>query len=314
MLPYIREIQLAEYDQCLSLWLTCFPHLTPSHFARFLRGKTPGNLLRGVFLGDQLISAVQIIPRALVRPHASCLSAYVTNVATLPQYRRQGFAIRCLQDALQVMEQEGYSFSRLLATGQGPYARLGWLPDPLPILKGRLPAVLPALLPGYRLRAVTAEDLPAIVQIYMGFNRDRPLSVVRSWEYWNDWLYTPDHGFLGSTVVCLRNDKIVGYVQFILNAALRHCVTEIGAGDSDSEALTALLWGVADLIRQDGGATIRLAVPADANLRTAIETLFEDVQAFGLLPWMVHPLSTSCVVTDFADSPLPAYTWLSDAL
>ncbi len=100
----------------------------PGYFERYYEGDPfyqPGDTL-GAWDDDNLVSAVHLCRRPVVWEGGSLLCGGIANVATLPEFRRQGLSRRLLAEVVAKMEQENFDFS-LLGTGvPDHYAALGW--------------------------------------------------------------------------------------------------------------------------------------------------------------------------------------------
>lgn len=314
----VRAVRPDEYGQCLALWQACFGHISDPVFARFVQAPSAARFLLGGFIASRLVSTVQVIPRCLQTPPTTVRSGYVTNVCSHPDFRRQGLATQCLRHALEVMQAEGLQITRLIATGPAPYAKLGWQASPLPLLQGVIPEHLPTLSPGYHVRPATPEELPQIAALYTAYNQERPLTVQRPLAYWQQWLCTPQPGYLCPTLVCLDGTHLVGYAQVFHHSVWGHLLAEIAARDNDPQILTALLAHSALWVRQSSSTRrLRLAVPVEAPIVMAVQAVLADVQCWATLPWMYRDLQGLGARGDFARTPHnghAAHTWWFDGM
>ncbi len=311
-----RAIRPSEYDQCFTLWQTCFAHITADAFARFVQTPQALCYLLGGFAAGRLVSTTQIIPQCLQEPAAPLWSGYITNVCSHPDFRRQGLATGCLQQALEIMHTDGLQITRLIATEPALYTKLGWVASPLPLLQGTIPTHLPALSPLYRVRPAQATELPQIAALYARYNQERPLAVSRPLAYWQHWMCAADGSYLYPTMVCLSGTHLVGYIQVCRHPVWEYLVTEIAARDNDPQVLSALLAsGVRWVQRSAPAALLRLAVPVEEPILKAIQTVLTNVECWATLPWMYRELQGSGVNGNFARSLYKGYaahTWWFD--
>jgi predicted acetyltransferase len=123
----------------------------------------------------------------------------VAGVATLPEYRRRGFAAELLRQSLQSLHQEGAPLAILQAFNHEFYRKLGWETVGA-IAHARL---TPKQLPRYRgeaLRRAGVADHPAVMRLHEQCCPRRTGSLLRDerrWEYlfWNLpnlWVYDAD--------------------------------------------------------------------------------------------------------------------------
>lgn len=314
----LRVVRPEEYGQCLALWQTCFTHISEPIFKRFVQEPSASRFLFGGFISGRLVSTVQVIPRCLQEPPTFARSGYVTNVCSHPDFRRQGLATLCLRHALDVMEAEGLQITRLIATGPGPYAKLGWQGSPLPLLQGTVPPDIQLPAAKYQARMARTEELPQIAALYAQCNHERPLTVQRPLTYWQQWLSSPQDGYLCPTIVCLDGGHLAGYAQVFRHTVWEYLLAEIAACDNDPQVLTDLLCGVSRWVRQSSSTMLlRLAVPVEAPMLTAIQRVLTDVQCWATLPWMYRTLQDSKVSGDFTrpqNNGRSAHTWWFDGL
>ncbi len=127
MQSVFRPIEADEQSDALDLWHTVFD-VSRDYFARYYAADPwyqPGDSV-GAWVGGRLVSAVHLCRRPLAWNGAALLCGGIANVATLPEYRKNGLSRRLLSLAIERMESGGFAFS-LLGTGvPDHYARLGW--------------------------------------------------------------------------------------------------------------------------------------------------------------------------------------------
>ena len=127
MLTAPRPLTYSEQGAALHLWQSVF-ETSPGYFERYFTVDAQYQLgdTLGIWHGDLLVSAVHLCRRPAVWGDTSLLCGGIANVATLPNYRKQGLSRQILREIIAKMEREGFDYS-LLGTGtHGHYAALGW--------------------------------------------------------------------------------------------------------------------------------------------------------------------------------------------
>lgn len=127
MLSSPRPLTSTEQGAALHLWQSVF-ETPPGFFERYFEADSHFQLgdTLGIWDGDLLVSAVHLCRRSAAWGGATLLCGGIANVATLPDYRKQGLSRQILREMIAKMEREGFAFS-LLGTGtHGHYAALGW--------------------------------------------------------------------------------------------------------------------------------------------------------------------------------------------
>jgi predicted acetyltransferase len=122
-----RTVQPSEYPQALDLWDIAF---TPerAYFERYFQVDPwyqQGDCF-GAFEGDRLVSAVHVCRRPVEWAGRTLWCGAIANVATHPDFRRQGLSRDLLRLAIELMEREGMAFSMLFTGSFGHYGALGW--------------------------------------------------------------------------------------------------------------------------------------------------------------------------------------------
>lgn len=146
--------------------------------------------------GRTLVSVATAIPLQILLNGRAVACYGVAGVATLPEYRRRGFANHLLQQMLRALYAERAPLAILQAFNHDFYRKLGWETVSV-IAHARLE---PKQLPRYEttpLRRATPADAAAVQALYERHRTPRAGSLVRDerrWEYlfWNLpnlWLY-----------------------------------------------------------------------------------------------------------------------------
>ncbi|MFQ6085969.1 MAG: enhanced intracellular survival protein Eis [Candidatus Bathyarchaeia archaeon] len=141
-----------------------------------------------LFSAGKLVSCLQIFPKPVRIGNRSIMMGGVGNVATLPRYRRRGYATMALKRAIQLMRERGYGLSVLFTGMPDFYRRLKWeVASPhyeYSIATTELCDEVPHVPDEFSPQTMRDEDLPAVLRAYETTNRGRTLSVVRSLECW----------------------------------------------------------------------------------------------------------------------------------
>lgn len=122
-----RSVRPNEYLQALDLWDVAF---TPgrAYFRRYFQVDPwyrEGDCF-GAFEGDLLVSAVHVCRRPVEWAGRTLWCGAIANVATHPDFRRQGLSRDLLRLAIRLMERDRMDFSMLFTGSFGHYGALGW--------------------------------------------------------------------------------------------------------------------------------------------------------------------------------------------
>ncbi|CAF0892818.1 unnamed protein product [Rotaria sordida] len=128
-----RPIEKDEQDKALNLWYSVFETHNPGCFERDFNSEAAPTYQYGDTIGawydGQLVSAVHI-RRFILQSRddgIKYLCGGISNVATLQNYRNQGFSRHLLRLAIKRMEQNEEFGLSILGTGQyNHYSVLGW--------------------------------------------------------------------------------------------------------------------------------------------------------------------------------------------
>lgn len=209
-----RAIRITELDECLDLWDRAFAHTPREYFEPYFYNDPcyKPEYTRVCSVDGKLVSAVQICERRIRVGNVSLLMGGIGNVGTDPDFRGQGHSTQLLRDSIEAMKVAGLDFS-VLYTGINPfYERLGWCEIPSRFYTGRLKESLDDTQSD-RLRPCNwDEDVDAIISIYDDFNKSRSGTVIRSREYWMQWVKARS-GNGSSFLIADGEDGISGYIQ-----------------------------------------------------------------------------------------------------
>lgn len=260
MTPQFRALEPHEQPACLQLWTQVFSP-GADYFVRYFEEPLwKPEYTRVCEVDGRLVSAVQIVRRAVRLNGQAVPMAGIANVATLPEYRGRGFSTQLMRDAQRVMDAEDFLFGLLFTGIHDFYARLGWERVPFPLWSA---TPQPLALDGWRFRTAEPDDLPRVQVWYAQSYADHPLSVVRDDAYWRIWTRWDDPNWRRAFYIAEDSLTARGYVVLethhrTLPDGTRRVSTisvqEVGAAPNDTEAFQKLI-----------GFAIQMAVSAEAE-------------------------------------------------
>ena len=181
----IRPVLSADYDDVLELWDTAFKP-QPTYFVRYFDGSDPwyreGDCL-GAWIDGRLASAVHICRRPLEWRGGLAWCGAIANVATHPDFRRQGLSRELLHAATRWMDAQELAFSLLFSSQHAHYEPLGWQRVPVPRVTVTL---APDLAPPGLLYEPLVREADAVV--LHAEAPHRPLHLARPLPYWEGWV------------------------------------------------------------------------------------------------------------------------------
>ena len=204
--------------------------------------------------------------------------AGIAGVATLPQYRRQGYASRLLNSTVEVLRLRGVPLAGLFPYQSDYYRRLGWETAGNLCRYVTTPACLPAY--GEAEQALTAEtsDFEAIASLYAQTLGSHCLSAVRDAPRWQ---YARDR--VQAKKVYSYGGKLEGYLFYDVQPG----TIRLGSTEADTPPTIRILEMVALTSRA------RYALLGYLSRQTQIgrieyEANWEGLRAAGLLdvPWI----------------------------
>ena len=297
-----RAVREEERDECVRLWCTVWQGDNEDYFRRYFYGDVewlPYYTQVAVVEG-KIVSAVQICKRMVGCGDFQLTMGGIANVATLPEYRGQGYNTECLKRAITVMEADAMDFSLLFTGINDYYARLGYATWPR---KGLLGTVREDFIPRptvYTVRPARGEDLPAVYSLYNVANRQRPIAVQRSEAYWRDWIgLSPAKDPTDMLVAVDANGVVRGYVRYgVFRSAIPYSadevkvrVTEFGVEThhppAELELIIALLDGITAFFLEQGTRKVRLDIAVDTLIQWTLDAVLELQE---------HPISNSGMV------------------
>lgn len=264
-----------------------------------------------------LLSAVAYWLRELCGPnHTVCRTGHLWGVATRPEARRQGHARRLLELASDAMQREGCQWSILFARDEARdlYLHAGWQSLPNSYRAGVLLAEHEPVNSAYVIQRIDSSNPSQIwtqlATIYAEYNTQRPLTVVRTREYWHgyaawmltDWIKHHRAVILVATPATSISEwcgyVVVHYYDFayahrVFGSPSWFFISEIGVRTNEPQAASALLNGVAAEALRQGMGYGQMALPRDLLLDVTLKGLFgetlEEHQEMGAM--MVRTLT-----------------------
>jgi predicted N-acetyltransferase YhbS len=291
----VRAIREDEIGPCLDLWKRVWHENRPGFFERYIFGDPDYQLeyTRVAILDGGIVSAVQIVRRTISFGDTHLTMGGIANVATDQEYRGNGYAHECLQQAIQVMEADAMDFSLLFTGRPNFYSRCGYEA----VAGGRLIGELrpEPLHPFTRMvvRPYEDRDDASIHLIHIAFNRERPLAVRRSAPYWRDWIawwrgQAPALPGARATVA-EHEGVVVGYCLYTIDEDHgRVRVRELGVRSGAEMAIEALLEEAADAARAHHIPSMCLPLYEDPTVEEVSDRLFVNKQVETMQSGMIR--------------------------
>lgn len=275
-----RAIQPHEFEDCLDLWSTVFVHTGRDYFVPYLHGDPYYNpeLTRVCVVDGKIVSALQICRREVRIGNNALTMGGIANVATHPEYRGRGYASQLLLDSLMIMPTHSIDFSMLFTGIQPFYERAGWCSLPMKRFTGELRQDLPAEeSTHYSFRTADWKyDVVKLLPVYEEFNQQRPLTVVRTVDYWKGYS-VPRFGAPKSTIIAETSGYVAGYLYFQLDG--ENCwLHEIGFLRSEAECARALILNAAAQASTAGVRRLWSNLPSESVIMDALHSVVTSVE------------------------------------
>jgi predicted acetyltransferase len=155
--------------------------------------------------GEEIVSSVQILPRAMWVQNRKVPFGGIGNVGTDPRARRAGFAAQLMDDALARMRERGYPISVLTTDINRYYEKFGYRTVVREVL------TFSEIRPGGPARPFDrARDLKDVMRIYDQYNAGSIGPEVRDEAYWCAQLE-----FLGEETFLVAEEagRLIGYLR-----------------------------------------------------------------------------------------------------
>ncbi|HLK61295.1 MAG TPA: GNAT family N-acetyltransferase [Chthonomonadaceae bacterium] len=310
-----RDLAEAEREACLDLWCTVWPgENSRAYFRRYFYGDVEWlpYYTQVAAVDGKLVSAVQICKRTVACGEFQLTMGGIANVATLPEFRGQGYNTECLKRAIAVMEADAMDFSLLFTGIQDYYARLGYEVLPRRQISGTIRAEYTPRPSAYTVRPATEADLPSIHAVYEAYNAHRPIAVQRSGAYWRDWLRIAPGSVPNTLLVATKSDgQAYGYVQTgVFNSAAPYSADEVGlrvielgmrvqGPGVEQEVTQALLEALGERMIASGMRRMRLDIALEQAVLDALDPILEDRQEHFARSGMVRLLHRENLLKSF---------------
>ncbi len=273
-----RAIRANELNECLDLWGNVFT-VGRDYFVPYFHGDPwfRRAYTRVAVADGKIVSAIQVCERRVRVGEAEIIMGGIGNVATYPDYRGRGYSQCLLWDCARVMHDHRIDFS-VLFTGIMPfYEKALWRSIPQRMFIGKPKADIPSADRRYTIRPWDREkDMPAVQRIYERFNAGRPLTTVRTPEYWNGYVMSR-FGNPDCTFVAEFGGEVVGYMYMTRDA--ENCwVHEIGYLPEHKACAGVLLLAAAGLAREAGSKHIRGNLPQEPEIMDAVAQIADDLE------------------------------------
>ena len=276
-----RQIRPDELEECLDLWGNVFERVGRDYFIPYFYGDPWFKRVytRVCSVDGKLVSAVQICERNVCVGDAEIVMGGIGNVGTYPEFRGRGYSSRLMEDTVRVMRKHGMDISVLFTGIQPFYESAGWCSVPQRILKAEITPELPDCAETrYSVRECNwAVDLAAISAIYDIFNKGRPLTTIRTPEYWSGYAL-PHFGKPEHTLVAEIEGKPVGYLFFGYDRP--NCwLKEIGYLPGHEACAQVLTRGALSRAWEADIPTVRVNLPQEPEILDGTEQFVESIEA-----------------------------------
>ncbi|MFE9611644.1 GNAT family N-acetyltransferase [Streptomyces sp. NPDC006012] len=265
----------------------------------------------------RVLSAVHWLPRP-VRSAAGTVERVgcAGSVATLPRARGRGLVRRLMTEAAEAMTAEGCAWSLLFTGTPEVYRSAGWETFPSPTWHGVLPAAVAA--PGHPgVRAAAPDDLPRLMALRERFDRERPLTTVRTEE---DWRCRIPHWYDDSCLTLVTEpagggdaSEPGGFVVARLPAERAEVVEIALAGPAPATTAHALLAAVAARAQAAGRTEVVVRLPDIPAVRDAVHRLLPAAEAIAEYTGMARPLLAPRTAVRATVTAPGAVHWFGDS-
>ncbi|HTE20047.1 MAG TPA: GNAT family N-acetyltransferase, partial [Armatimonadota bacterium] len=257
MAPTYAPITPGERDEAHALWTSVFG-APLGYFQRYFdvdpwyrEGDSFGARVEG-----RLVSAVHLCRRPVEWKGRTLWCGAIANVATYPEYRRQGLSRELLRLTIARMEETGMDFSMLFTGTHAHYAPLGWeqVHTPVATVTLSVEAAQPTTVPE------PARVDEAHLRLYS--STPRPLQLSRPEPYFNGWT---GWSWTHWNAQGLLNDSH-GYAVLRIPEEAEHPARLMEWAAADAESERELLLEAAHIARARGKERLQLeALPAHGS-------------------------------------------------
>lgn len=169
--------------------------------------------------GDKAAASLSIIPQTLVLSGAEINAAYVSGLATLPEYRSDENMKGLISEAIASVAGRGYVLSLIIPPNYRFYERFGWRTS----YAYKQYDVSPSDLPEYRVNytfehaKITDNAIFELSEVYKAFVSDKNAYALRGRESWKLILEDLTVNFGGHCIIVRDEEKnAVGYILNII--------------------------------------------------------------------------------------------------
>jgi predicted acetyltransferase len=229
----------------------------------------------------EIVSSVQIFPRAMWVQNRKIRFGGIGNVGTNPAVRKRGFASLLMEDALQRIRERGYPLSVLTTDINRYYEKFGYRTVAREVLTfAEIPGV------GDARTFDRARDLEDVMRIYEQYNAGSIGPEARDESYWRT-----QFDFLGAETFLVAEDagRLIGYMRAGYEKKDLH-VREFAAVRDATRVFATLLGALSSRIpgvpvklfaseRERARLEIRLPFTAHDDTDLMIAVLNEDYRA-----------------------------------
>lgn len=121
----IRFAKPGEKQETRNVWEACFddkPEFTDMFFSQIYDNKNALVLL----YNDKIVSMLNILSKEIYIYGNKVKGSYISGVATLPEYRKQGFAALLMKESTRVMKNRGIIIATLMPSNHDFYRKFDW--------------------------------------------------------------------------------------------------------------------------------------------------------------------------------------------
>lgn len=289
-----RAVRPDELEKCLDLWGNVFERVGRAYFVPYFHGDPwfDRDYTRVCVVDGRIVSAVQVCKRRVQVGSAELIMGGIGNVATDPEFRGKGYSSHLMRDTIRVMRQHDMDFSVLFTGIQPFYERLGWRSVPQKTLMGHIKsAVSSRKQPRYHIRPTDRDkDQRAIQRIYDVWNKGRPLTTVRTPEYWEGYL-SMRHGKPELTLVAEADGDIVGYLWYGHDQP--NCwLKEIAWLPGHEACVSELIAESVERAYDAGLSSLIVHLPAEPEILSAVGEVAERIEPrepMGMMCRLINP-------------------------
>lgn len=291
-----RAIEKHEEPKVMRLWTSVF-NVGEWLFQSNLDAETtrkPHQTLVAVEDG-RIVSAVQYFIRHTRWTGGSVNKmGAIVNVATYEEARRKGHSGRLLEMAIENMAKDGCTWSLLFTGSNAHYERYGWKTLKTRYRHGLLQDKQPTL-EQWRVMPINPlsdrSSLERIQEVYEEYNKDRPLTNVRTPHYWETAVLPrmTQPGFVTYTA-CLGDCRKASAYAVAQTEGDTLIVKELGVLPGCEESLLAVMDVVRELAVHRESTKVRAYAPYEPPVDEALNRLVKNVETGFLSHAMARPL------------------------